>query len=160
MYLSILGKLTDEEQVTYTSVHLTSIHEWDPSVLDYSHPEGDGEPVWACDPWHIDLLDPNFDTHGLYTKRAINTLSSLADVQHKSPMALSSPKSITQTNKHHVKSATRDYDKYRLYSGWVNTDTIRDTFKSTTQWGASIDTFPMKRHLKFKVKESCPQCTI
>ena len=50
MYLSILGKLTDEEQVTYTSVHLTSIHEWDPSVLDYSHPEGDGEPVWACDP--------------------------------------------------------------------------------------------------------------
>ena len=52
MYLSILGKSTDEELVKYPSVHLTSIHEWDPSVLDYSHPEGDGEPVWAIDPQH------------------------------------------------------------------------------------------------------------
>ena len=81
MYLSILGKPTDEELAKYPSVHLTSIHEWDPSVLDFSYPEGDGEPVWACDPQHLDLLDPNFDPHGLYTKRAINTLSSLADVQ-------------------------------------------------------------------------------
>ena len=40
MYLSILGKPTDEELVKYPSVHLTSIHEWDPSVLDYSRPEG------------------------------------------------------------------------------------------------------------------------
>ena len=45
MYLSIIGKPTDEELVKYPSVHFTSIHEWDPSVLDYSHPEGDGEPV-------------------------------------------------------------------------------------------------------------------
>ena len=28
MYLSILGKPTDEELVKYPSVHLTSIHEW------------------------------------------------------------------------------------------------------------------------------------
>ena len=61
MYLSILGKPTDEELVKYPSVHLTSIHEWDPSLLDYSHPECDGEPVWTIDPQHIDLLDPNFD---------------------------------------------------------------------------------------------------
>ena len=73
MYLNIMGKPTDEELLKYPSVHLTSIHEWDPSVLDYSHPEGDGAPLWACDPQHLDLLDPNFDTHGLYTKRAINT---------------------------------------------------------------------------------------
>ena len=33
MYLSILGKPTDEELVKYPSVHLTRIHEWDPSVL-------------------------------------------------------------------------------------------------------------------------------
>ena len=109
MYLSILGKPTDEELVKYPSVHLTSIHECDPSVLDFSHPEGDGEPVSACDPQHIDLLDPNFDTHGLYSKRAINTLSSLADVQQTSPMSLSSPKSITQANMYQVKSETPDY---------------------------------------------------
>ena len=148
MYLSILGKPTDEELVKYPSVHLTSIHEWDPSVLDYSHPCCDGESVWAIDPQHIDLLDPNFDTYGLYTKRAINTLSSLTDVQQTSPMTMSSPKSLIQANKHPVKSETPDYDKCRPYFGWVNTDTISDTFKHTTQWGVSIDTFPMRRHLK------------
>ena len=93
MYLSIMGKPTDEELLKYPSVHLTSIHEWDPSVLDYSHPDGDGEPLWACDPQHLDLLDPNFDAHGLYTKRAINTLSSLAGVQQPPPVAISSSKS-------------------------------------------------------------------
>ena len=34
MYLNIMGKPTDEELLKYPSVHLTSIHEWDPSVLD------------------------------------------------------------------------------------------------------------------------------
>ena len=33
-------------------------------------------------------------------------------------------------------------------SGLVNANTIRDTFKHTTQWGVSISTFPMKKHLK------------
>ena len=69
-------------------------------------------------------------------------MSSLADVQQPSPMTLPSPISITQANKHNFKSPTSDYDKYRLCFGWVNTDTIRDTFKHTTQWGVSIDTFP------------------
>ena len=120
MYLSILGKPSDEELVKYPSVHLTSIHEWDPSVLEYSHLECDGEPVWAIDPQHIDFLDPNFDTCGLSTKRAINTLSSLADAQQPHPMALPSPMPITQANQHNVKSETPDYDKYRPYFGWVN----------------------------------------
>ena len=61
------------------------MHEWDTSVLHYSYPEHDVEPVWACDPQHIDLLDLNFDTRGLYTKRTINTLSSLAAVEQTSP---------------------------------------------------------------------------
>ena len=91
MYLSIMGKPTDEELVKYPSVHLTSIHEWDPSVLDYSYPEDDGGPLWACDQQHLDLLDPNFDTYGLYTKRAINTLSSLAGVDQPSPVSISDP---------------------------------------------------------------------
>ena len=130
------------------SVHLSSILEWDPSVLDFSSPEGDGEPVWPCDPQNIDLLDPNFDPHGLDTKRAINTLSSLADVQPTLSMAISPSKSPIQASKHQIKSETLDFDKFLPYFGWGNDDTIRDTFKHTTQWGASVGTFPMKRHLK------------
>ena len=113
MYLSILGKPTDEELVIYPSVHLTSINEWDPSVLEFSYPEGDGEPVWACDPQHVDLIDPNFDPQGLYTKRAINTLSSLADVHKIPPMAMTSSTSPTQACKHQIMSETPDVDKYR-----------------------------------------------
>ena len=142
MYLSISGKPTDEELVKYPSVHLTSIHEWDPSVLSLSYPEGDGEPVWACDPQHVDLIDPNFDPQELYTKRAINTLSSLANVDKISPMAMSSSKSPIQACKHQIKSETPDFDKYRPYFSWVNADTIKETFKHTTQWEASISTFP------------------
>ena len=36
MYLSIMEKPTDDALVKYPSLHLTSIHKWDPSVLDYS----------------------------------------------------------------------------------------------------------------------------
>ena len=148
MYLSILGKPTDEELVKYLSVHLTSIHEWNPSVLDFSYPEGDGESVCACDPQYVDLIDPNFDPDGLYTKRAINTLSSLADVHKIPPMAMPSSISPTQACKHQIKSETPEFDKYRPYFGLVNADTIKETFKHTTQWIASIATFPMKKHLK------------
>ena len=110
MYLSILGKPTDEELVKYPSVHLTSIHEWDPCVLDFSYPQGDGDPAWACDLQHVDLIDPNFDHHGLYTKKAINALSSLADVHKIPPMAI--PSSI-QACKHQIKYEIPDFDKDR-----------------------------------------------
>ena len=75
---------------------------------------------------HLDLLDPNFDTHDLYTKRAINTLSSLTGVQQPPPMAISSSKSPIQACKHKLKAETPEFDKYRPCFGWVNTDTIRD----------------------------------
>ena len=39
MYLELQGIPTDKDLQTYHSVHLTSSHEWDPSVLDYEHPE-------------------------------------------------------------------------------------------------------------------------
>ena len=75
-------------------------------------------------------------------------MSSLADVQPTSSMAISPSKTPFQANKHQIKSETPDFDKYRPYFSWVNADTIRDTFKHTTQWGAPVGTFPMKRHLK------------
>ena len=85
MYLNIMCKPTGEEMIKYPSVRLTSMHEWYPSVLDYSHPEGDEESVWACDPQHRDLIYPAIDTHGLYTRRATNTLSSFTQIHHSSP---------------------------------------------------------------------------
>ena len=43
-------KPTDKDLERYPAVHLTGPHEWDPSVLDYTHTSGDGEPPWSNDP--------------------------------------------------------------------------------------------------------------
>ena len=89
MYLSILGNPTDADLERKPAVYLTGPHEWDPSVLDYTHPSGDGEPIWSNDPYERFAFDPNFDEFGDYIQRAIQTLSILDDS--------SSPLSPTQT---------------------------------------------------------------
>ena len=59
MYLSIVGKPTDKDLERYPAVYLTGPHEWDPSVLDYTHPSGDGEPQWSNGPNERSAFDPN-----------------------------------------------------------------------------------------------------
>ena len=68
-----------ELRIEYPAVHLTGPHEWDPSVLDYTNPSGDGEPPCSNDPSERSSFDPNFDEYGDYTQRAIQTLSILDD---------------------------------------------------------------------------------
>ena len=79
MYLSILGNPTDKDLERYLAVHLTGPREWDPSVLDYTHPSGDGEPPWFNDPNEKIAFDPNFDEFGIYTQRTLQTLNILDD---------------------------------------------------------------------------------
>ena len=79
MYLSILGKPMDKDLERYPAVHFTGPHDWDPSVLDYTHPSGGGEPPSSNDPAERFAFDPNFDEFGDYTQRAIQTLSILDD---------------------------------------------------------------------------------
>ena len=68
-------KPTDADLERYPTVHLTGPHEWDPSVLDCTHPSGDGKPPWSNDPDERFAFDPNFDEFGDYTQRAIQTLT-------------------------------------------------------------------------------------
>ena len=44
MHLELQAIPIDKDLQTYTSVHLTSPHRWDPSVLDDEYPENNGEP--------------------------------------------------------------------------------------------------------------------
>ena len=67
----------DNDLQNYPSVHLTSPHEWDPSVLDYEHPENNGEPDWAIDPNENFQFDPNFDEFGDYVNRSLSILDRL-----------------------------------------------------------------------------------
>ena len=57
-------------------------------------------------------------------------------------LTIPSSKSPIQACKHKLKAETPDFDKYRPYFGWVNADTIRDTFKHTTQWEHQLAPFP------------------
>ena len=87
-------------------------------------------PVWIIVtslPTHISINSHPFP---------VGIVSSLADVQPTSSMPISPSKSPIQASKHQIKSETPDFDKYRPYFSWVNSDTFRDTFKHTTQWGA------------------------
>ena len=50
MYLSLIGKPTEEDLERYAAVHLTRPHERGPSFLEFTHPSGDREPPWSNDP--------------------------------------------------------------------------------------------------------------
>ena len=71
--MSILGKLTDQDLDQHPHVVLTSPHEWDPSVLDYSHPNTHGYPSSASGPSARDQHDPRIDECGIIHNRAIHT---------------------------------------------------------------------------------------
>ena len=150
-HFSILGKPTDKDLERYPSVHRTGPHEWDPSVLDYTHPSSDGEPPWSNDPDERFAFDPNFDEFGDYTQRAIQTLSILDDSSSTSTpcSTLMTNQHVFSTYQHDVSHETPDYEKFRPYFGWVNVDTVQKTMEQSAQWGVSLpNTFPMKKHLK------------
>ena len=64
MYMNLLGKPTDADLHTYPHVLLTGPHEWDPSVLDYTHPITSGDPTLAPDPSQCSAHDPRIDEFG------------------------------------------------------------------------------------------------
>ena len=87
MYMSLLGKPTDADLNTYPHVLLTGPHEWDPCVLDYTHPTTSGDPTWAPDPslavpmtpglMILAILRGEFSIHTSPTLLNINMLSPL-----------------------------------------------------------------------------------
>ena len=130
MYLSIIGKPTDADLERNPAVHLTGPYEWDPSVLDYTHPSCDGEPPVSNDPSEISAFDP--DLH----QRVIQTLSILDD---SSSTLTPCPTFMTnqhdfRTNQHDVTHEAPEYEEFRPYFGWVNVDTVQKTMVKSTKW--------------------------
>ena len=81
--MSLLGQPTDADLNTYPHVLLTGPHEWDPSVLDYTHPTTSGGPTWAPDPSLCGAHDPRIDEFGNFKGRVQHTLiSTLAQHKH------------------------------------------------------------------------------
>ena len=142
MYLQFHGIATDKDLETNSSVHCTSCQEWDPSVLDYEHPENNGEHDWAFDPNENLQFDPNFDEFGDYVNRPLYILDILDETPPISPIH----KLIV--NKHVFQCRPVEYKKLRPFIGWVNSDIAKQTIDQTAQWRVASDSFPMKRHLR------------
>ena len=87
-------------------------------------------PSWAPDPSARDQHDPRIDECGNIRQRTIHTLSTLSDI------------AIITINKHDQQPTTIDYDKLKPYFGWVNPETIKKTFESSTQWSVTSTGFP------------------
>ena len=88
MYMSLLGQPTDAVLNICPHVLLTGPHEWDPSVLDYTHPTTSGDPTLAPDPSLHGAHDPRIDESGNFKGRAQHTLtqspalSNIAQYKH------------------------------------------------------------------------------
>ena len=136
MYMNALGKPTDQDLDQYPHVLLTSPHEWDPSVLDYSDPTTCRYPSWAPDPSVRDQYDPRIDECGSIHNRNIHTLSILSDTP------------TIFVKKHDQQPTNIDYNKLKPYLGWVNPETIKKTFENSTQWAVTSTRFPMRKHFK------------
>ena len=131
MYMRLLGKPTDADLNTYPHVLLTGPHEWDPSVLDYTHPTTSGDPTRAPDPSLLGAHDPRIDEFGNFKGRVQHTL--ISHLAH---------------HKHAITPQPIDFERLRPYFGWVNKHTIEKTFHKTTQWAVASTRDPMRKHFK------------
>ena len=136
MYISLLGQPTDADFNTYPHVLLTGPHEWETSVLDYTHPATSGDPTWAPDPSLHGAHDPRIDEFGNFKGRVQHTLTQSPALSH-----------IAQ-HKHAITPQPIDFEKLRPYFGWVNKHTIEKTFHKTTQWAVASTRYPMRKHFK------------
>ena len=100
--MSTLGKPTDQDLDQYPHVIHSSPHEWDPSVLDYSHPN--------ILPGYLILQLGNQDDHrkdecGNIHHRSIHALSILSDTH------------TIFVKMHDPQPTTIDYNKLKPYFG-------------------------------------------
>ena len=75
MYMNLLGKPTDADLDSFPHVLLTGPHEWDPSVLDCTHPTTARDPTRAPDPSQRGAHDPRIDEFGNFKGRVHHTLT-------------------------------------------------------------------------------------
>ena len=131
MYMSLLGQPTDADLNTYPHALLNGPHEWDPSVLDYTHHTTSGDPTWAPDP----------SLHGAHASRIEEFGNFKGRVQHTLISNLAQ-------HKHTITPQPIDFEKLRPYFGWVNKHTIAKPFHKTTQWAVASTRYPMRKHFK------------
>ena len=82
MYLKFQGIPTDMDLQTYRSVHITSPQEWNPSVLDYVHPNNNGEPNSTYDLIEKFQFDPTVDEFDDYINKLLSITPQISSTHN------------------------------------------------------------------------------
>ena len=117
MYMNLLCQPIDADLNTFPHVVLTGPHEWDPSVLDYTHTTTSGDPIWAPDPSQHGTHDPRIDEFDNFKGRVHHTLTHSPGI------------STIAQHKHAIKTPPIDFEKLRTYFCWVNKHTTEKSFQ-------------------------------
>ena len=82
MYLKFQGIPTDMDLQIYPSVHITSPQEWNPSVLDYVHPNNNGEPNSTYDLIEKFQFDPTVDEFDDYINKLLSITPQISSTHN------------------------------------------------------------------------------
>ena len=107
MYMNLLGKPTDADLATFPHVLLTGPDEWDPSILDYTHPATAGDPTW-----------PPITANAMHMTPGLMNLATLMG-DFTTLSLIPCGKSNIAQHKHAIKTQPIDFEKLRPYFGWV-----------------------------------------
>ena len=154
-----LRPYTNHEWDNLPHVMMTDQAIWDPNVLDHEHDQEE----WF-DARQDDVDPPSlFDHQGNYLHREVNnnvtsfpcTTTVSAWTADTDPID-DDPPNAPRYKPREFKTKEPDYKTLRPLFGWLDTDTIRETFKRTTQFAR----IPMGTHLKRFFKSPNPALNV
>ena len=131
IYLFIIGKPTDADLERYPAVHVTGSHEWDPSVLDYTHPSGDSGPMTLMRDLPLILILMKLGLHPKGNSRSLSILDD-SSIPLTPCSTIRTNEHVIRSNQHVVNNDTPDYEKLRTSLGWVSVDTVQIPMDQST----------------------------
>ena len=151
VYMTPVGIPTDQDMDTYPHVILTSPHEWDPSIIDFTY-ASPAEWTHLGHPEGHEYLDTRFDEYGESTQRVIANLTFLLDLlppATDASLGLDPGECTTLTiSQHKTEPKEPDWEKLRPFFGYQPIESIKATWKVTTRHGGEgVNTY-MRKHFK------------
>ena len=135
MYMNLLGKPTDADLDTFPHVLLTVSHEWDPSVLDFTHPTTTGDPTWAPHPSNVVHMTPGLVNLAIFRGEFTTPSLILATPVFLNTNMLSRLNPLILRN------------SGPILAGSTNTPMRKPSTKATQRAVASAR-YPMRKHFK------------
>ena len=123
---------TDTEWDSLPHIILTDELEWNPQVLDHNH---DSDWFDLTDEQTNNPLSDLFNEIGEYRHRVKVQCNELTDVSNDKDEDEDHHPTVPPTPPRVTTQRIPDFNLLRPYFGWFSTDTVKETFAHTTQYG-------------------------